>query len=588
VSYTLNQHFRGELRDLRPVEPAASPEPDGLDLAAMARAALNYLRGNPDPARAYECRFALGPLGIPCHVPISPPNEYGFDVVSLGDTDARMAMQFAHMREMAGDAAGPDPVQEGVLRRLVGYRRADGLCWTNPGACIGETVPGEWVNTWTTGKLLYVLAEEVARCGDRVLRQQTRRMFEALRHLALWQGDRAYYWGIAPWKDGQWLLRNWCQSHGRNYPWIIEPLVRYHECTDDPEALDLAVAFANGVLDEVQPEMGSQRVNPETGAFTGHIHLHTHHAWGMAHLGALLGERRYLDWAAKVHDFVLAQGTDYGWYPEFVPQGEYRTEICVVGDMVSLGAWLARSGRPEYWDRVERSVRNLLARSQFALTPAFVALFERLHADQPASVVAQALKELRRLEGGFVAQATFNDWVSYPGSPRLGAAGLYANGIHMMGCCPPEGMRGLWEAWNGIVETRPEGVYVNLAMSRPHPAATVTAFAPGAGRLDVRARRGGTYFLRPPAWSDRSGWALRRDGVTAPALWGGPRQAYVICRDVRPGEELSLTWPVPAFTQVFAARSVPGRDTRVTTRWVGSQVVDAEPRGEHLPLFSPR
>lgn len=585
MSYTLSQHFRGDLRDLRAVVPAVAPGPDRLDLVAMARTALNYLRGNPDPARGYECRFALGPLGIPCHVPISPPNEYGFDVVSLGDTDARMGMQFAHMREMAGEAAGTDPLQEGLLRRLHSYRRGDGLCWTNPGACIGETVPGEWANTWTTGKLLYILAEQAARTGDRGPRQQARHLFEALRRIAVWEGDRAYYWGIAPWKDGQWLLRNWCQSHGRNYPWIIEPLVRYHECTADPEALDLAVAFANGVIDEIQPEMGSQRVNPGTGAFTGHVHLHTHHAWGMAHLGALLGERRYLDWAARVHDFVLAQGTDYGWYPEFVPQGEYRTEICVVGDMVSLGAWLARSGHPEYWDRVERTVRNLLARSQFALTPAFVALFERLHADQPATVVTQALDELRRLEGGFVAQATFNDWVSYPGSPRLGAPGLSANGIHMMGCCPPEGMRGLWEAWNGVVETRSEGVYVNLSMSREHPAATVLAFEPAAGRLDVQARRAGTFFLRPPAWSDRSGWALRRDGVAFPALWGGPRQAYVLCRDVRPGETLSLTWPVPAFSQAVVARSVPGRETKVTTRWVGSEVVAVEPRGPYLPMF---
>jgi hypothetical protein len=186
------------LENTRVLPPPDSPQPDDLDLAAMARAALNYLRGNPDPARNYECKFALGPLGIPYHVPISPPNEYGFDVVSLGDTDARMNTQFAHMREVAGDGECPDPVQEGLLRRILAYRRNDFLCWTNPGACIGETIPGEWVNTWTTAKLLVVLAEQAARTGDQRLRRECRRMVEALRGLALWDARRAYYWGIAP------------------------------------------------------------------------------------------------------------------------------------------------------------------------------------------------------------------------------------------------------------------------------------------------------------------------------------------------------------------------------------------------------
>lgn len=585
MNYTLPLHFRGSLEDVRVLPPAAHPEPDSLDLTAMARAALNYLRGNPDPARHYECKFALGPLGIPCHVPISPPNEYGDDVVSLGDTDARMNTQFAHMREMAGEGDAPDPVQDGLWQRLLGYRRGDFLCWTNPGACIGETIPGEWVNTWTTAKLLMPLAERAARTGDPRLRQEARRMVEALRRLAVWDGPRAYYWGIAPWKDGQWLLRNWCQQHGRNYPFAVEPFLRYYECTGDEEGLALARAFADGMLDEVQPEMGSQRVDAGSGAFCGHVHLHTHAVWGVAHLGAVLGERRYLDWAARVHDFVLAQGTDFGWYPEFVPQGDYRTEICVVGDMVSLGAWLARGGRPHYWDVVERTVRNELRASQFAITPAFAALFQQVHADQASGVVRDAMAALRRFEGGFVAQAAFDDWVSYPGSPRLGAAGLYANGIQMMGCCPPEGMRALWEAWRGVVETRAEGVYVNLAFSRDHQAAAVRAFRPEDGRIEVAARQPGRYHLRPPAWSDRAAWTLTRNGTAVPVHWGGPCQAYVVCEDVRPGDILTVTWPVLAFSQRFAARSVPGREQRVSVRWAGSRVVGVEPAGQHLPMF---
>jgi hypothetical protein len=235
---------------------------------------------------------------------------------------------------------------------------------------------------------------------------------------------------------------------------------------------------------------------------------------------------------------------------------------------------------------VERTVRNELRRSQFFLTPAFVKLFRDLHRGEPEAVVQQALDELKKLEGGFVAQAGFDDWVSYPGQPTLGAPGLGENGIQMMGCCPPEGMRAIWEAWQGVVETTADGVQVNLCLTRDHPAARVLAYRPEAGRLDVTAKQAGSYRLRPPAWAARDAVQLRRNRQPVALDWGGPAAAYVQCPDVRPGDELTLTWPVPRFTQTFTPQSVPGRTSPLTVRWVGNEVVGVEPRGKHLPMFN--
>ncbi|MFA5203382.1 MAG: hypothetical protein WC708_03160 [Lentisphaeria bacterium] len=596
----LSQSFRGELAVARVSAGGTVPQPDPLSLPAMAAAALNYLRGNPDPARGCECKFSLGPLGIPAHLPLLAPNRYGFDPIALGDTDCRMDWQYPHMRAMAGEPLA-DPVERGVRQRILGYRRADHLVWMNPAAWVGtlqspsagEALKHEWAFSWATGKLLVSLAEEYQRTAAPELRAECRAMFLALKGLSSRDAaGRAFLpHGAAPWRDGAWLHlgdagvnQGWGGELSHNYPFITEPLVRYWECTGDAEALELAQAFAEGHLAGVQPDMNEQRIDPETGAFRKHVHLHTHELWGMAHLGARLGERRYLDWAEHAYRFVLAHGTDYGWYPEYFPQGEYRTEICVVGDMTSIAANLARGGRPEYWDQVERTVRNQLRRSQFFLTPAFVALFQRLHQNRPAAEVAAALADLRRLEGGFVAQPTFNDWVGYPG-PAMGTAGLYANGIQMMGCCPPEGMRGLWEAWCGIVEERPEGNFVNLAFSRDHALATVTACRPADGRLEVGVRQGETWFLRPPAWADRAGVGVACDGRALAVEWGGPAQAYVVVRSLRPGQRLTLSWPVPEFTQTHPALSVPDRTQPVTVRWCGNEVLDVAPRGPHLPMF---
>ncbi len=584
----IQSHFRGALSGRTVQAPAAVPHPDDLNLSEMARAALNYLRGNPDPARNYECKFSLGPLGIPCHVPHLPANAYGFDPISLGDTDSRMDAVFGALRAMCGENEA-DPVRDGLRARIVGYRRADHMSWVNPAAFVGEqhVVPGEWLNTWTSAKRMYALVEEYQRCGDSGLAEEARHVLWGLRALASFDGDAAWYpGGPAPWKDGEWLDVGWAKDHCRNYPWIVEPCVRYWECTGDGEGLALARAFAEGFLRGLQRNQGDHRIDPDTGAFRGHVHLHTHAVWGVAHLGARLAEPRYLDWARRAYEFVKANGTDHGWYPEFVPQKEYRTEICVVGDMVSIAAWLARGGEPAYWDDVERAVRNQLRQSQFSLTPAFVDLFRKVHADKSPAAVEQALGELRRLEGGFVAQSTFDDWVGYPDNPKLGTPGMYANGIHMMGCCPPEGMRALWEAWCGTVEERPDGLYVNLAFSRDHAAARVTAFRPEDGGLAVEAHKPGDYFLRPPAWAEPASITLQRSGQTVALDWGGPANAYLVCRSVQPGERMTVRWAVPHFLQTFAPRSVPGRSESLTVEWLGNTVLGVAPRGLYLSMFA--
>ncbi|MCJ7737635.1 MAG: glycoside hydrolase family 127 protein, partial [Anaerolineae bacterium] len=562
--------FRGAITDVSWSIPPDSPQDDDLDLQRMARAALNYLRGNPDPDRGYECQFSLGPLGIPCQVPGVPPNQYGYDPISLGDTDARMSWQYPHMRAMAGES-DPDPVELGVQQRIKSYLREDHLCWLNPAAYVGQPIEGTWATTWTGAKLMHLLAETYKRNGEQSIKQEARDIFMALRRLAQWDGDRAYYMGIAPYKNGEWLTAGWCQQHSRNYPFIVEPCVRYWECTGDEEALDLARAFTEGFLAGIQPDQQELKIDPETGAFEGHTHLHTHAIWGVAHLGAVLGEERYLEWARRVYEFVLANGTDYGWFPEHIPQVEWRAEICTVGDMTSTAVWLARGGWPHYWDHVERIVRNTLRRCQFFLTPQFLDLFRQLHKDEPEETIEAALAELQKLEGGFVAQPAFDDWVGYP--KTLGQAGMNTNGLQMMGCCPPEGMRGLWEAWQGVVEDKPEGVFVNMALSRDHPAAKVAASRSKDGQVDITARKAASYLLRPPAWTDRATVRLLRNGQEQTIKWGGPAHAYLVNRAVDPGDVLVVKWAVPQFAQEFTPISVPDRERTLTVRWAGNSVV---------------
>ncbi len=582
----LKEFFRGDIEGSQflPSHTGSKTTEADLDLSRMARSALHYLRHNPEPSRAYECKFSLGPLGIPCHVPMCGSNQYGYDPVSLGDTDCRMHWQYSHMRRMAGETA-PDDIELGVQKRVLSYLRSDNLAWINPTAYIGEPIDGEWVGTWTTAKLLYSLSELYQTTGEKALRGKAKNVLKALRGLALWKDNLPFYRGIAPYKNGEWLMRGWCEHHAHNYPFIVEPLVRYWECTGDEEGLELATQFAEGFLHQIQPDMAEKRIDPLTGAYGGHVHTHTHAIWGVAHLGALTGRKDFLHWVENAFKFTLTQGTDYGWSPEYLPGESYKSETCVVGDMVSIASWLARGLSPDYWGYVDRTVRNQLRRSQFFLTDAFVEFYRHTHRHKDAETVEEALKELSLLEGGFIAQTDLNDWISATDPTLFGSPGLFINGIQMMGCCPPEGMRGIYEAWLGCVEEKGAEIYINLLFDHDHDAVKIEHSSAQPGHATLGIRRHGNYRVRVPEWVHPDELVAKCNGTQIGLPPEG--KSYLHLDSLHPGDFVELNWPVPIFTQTFTPLGVvEDKRQTITVSWVGNDVLNVTPIGQYLPMYS--
>lgn len=148
----------------------------------------------------------------------------------------------------------------------------------------------------------------------------------------------------------------------------------------------------------------------------------------------------------------------------------------------------------------------------------------------------------------------------------------------MMGCCPPEGMHALHIAWTNVVVEAERGVEVHLALNRDHPAARVVSFLPKEGRVTVEARKNSDFYLRPPSWTPRKAVRAYVDGKEVQPLWDG---AYVKFAEVRPGKELTLTYPLVEFSQHVTIAGTP-----YTYHWMGNTVLGVAPRGAILPLFA--
>ena len=557
---------------------AAFESPD-IPLEKMAAWSLRFLNRNPRPTLNYEPVFYVRPM----HVPPAPEEH---DPIVPGDTDARMDWEYRNMREILGQSK-PGEVEQKLHLRVLGYLQQDGLAWVPPGHYMeGDVYAGAIVgsqkvaSTWATAKILRSLSEEYKQTKDEQARELARKLFIALRKLASWDTGRAYYlFGSGAWLNGKWLKPQVPTA-------ILEPVVSYWEATRDDEALAFARDVAEGLLADAQLlPPAKERIQP-SGEFHGHMHATLHAVWGVAHLGVDLHDTRYIAWSKRVYDYASQFGPGTGWMQAALWDDNVRelSETCATSDMTSVASWIARAGFPEYWDHVERYLRNYIRPQQFFVTTDYEQLYRKVNADKPRDSVDAGLARMRDLQGAAMGGPGPNDWMNWIASEK--ECGPYSTPwgcMSIFGCCAPEGMRALYTAWQGVVEEGNGRVLVNESLSRSSPLAEVISSLPKEGRIDVTAHREADYLLRPPVWAPRAQVKVFKQGRAIPVVWGGAGMAYVEVRDVKPGEQLTLAYPLIRFTETWG--NWPSQpNLKLTIQWSGNSVTNMAPKGKGLPI----
>ena len=517
---------------LEPVAKSQAPR-DALDLVLMAKWSLNYLAGTVTVENNFASSYGNWPLNM-------PPFAVGGDIIAIADSEVRNLLAFVLMRDMSGVNDGAN-IQKGVMERVCGYQDPCGLF--NPPAH-GDT-DVLWATAWATRALI----EDFVTTGNREALSRAEKALKAVRQHAVESNSEALLRLAPPEKltlDGR-VIRF---AYRRELDFcIVEPFIRYYEATGDKSML----AVAKGLIDG--------RLAKFSRHDSGHTHSHWHGVIPVAHLGAVTGEAKYLDWAEDQLNRWSSLRTDYGWFEAVAGYGS--SETCAVADLLHVCVYLARGGRTPCYDLVERTLRNYLPQEQFFVADEkFMALWrQRSYQDRD-----QHLALMRRMEGGFLCRTTPADrWAE--------------NTISLEGCCPPTGMTGLYLAWKDIVRKTDQGVFVNMAFNHDSPVARVASFLPGQGRLTVTPKQEGTFYVRVPGFAPREQVAAWRDGHKADSLvWS---HDYVTFAAARKGEELTVTYPLLKFAQKL---KVAGAD--YTIHWKGNAVTSIEPKGKIWPLFA--
>jgi hypothetical protein len=569
----------GKISDVRTAVVASeevarlsSPLPSkDVDLERMAQWAMNYLIRTPRKELNYEPVFQ-------CRLYGCPPIPAGHDPVVPCDTDARLNWEWCYMREISGSTAGRK-TEAAFHRRMLDYVLEDGTMLAPPGAYNEGETRRVWkkeeygYHVWGATKMLLALSEDFRRSGNEASKSTARKIMLRLKRLAKYpSSDKCYFaagMGMVK-QDGTPIPNGWNVQPAP----LVEPLVNYYLATGDKEALAFARAYAEGIIAGAQP--GGIRFEAD-GRFVGHGHATMHALWGIAHLGLVTGEPRYVDFVRRAWDYWLSQGTGTGWFPA-APQHP-SDETCCLSDMMSCAAVIARAGHPEYFDYTERYLRNIISNRQFVMTPAFVATYRRLNAGHSESDIRGGLATLEKFQGGILSYSGLNQWEN----DLLGATYW-----ELAGCCVPEGMRAIYTSWSNVIDRLetsslgPAGVYVNICLGRESKWGRVVSFFPDTGRLTVAAGVKDTFFLRPPHWAPRDKVRAFVDGKAVPLKWSG---SYVQFDNAAPGNELTITYPLVQFTHEVSGIWPSKPNLKVTYRWLGNMVTSVDPPPTKTPLF---
>ena len=358
-------------------------------------------------------------------------------------------------------------------------------------------------------------------------------------------------------------------SHG----WTLQGVARFYEATGFAPAERLGKEIARYLKDH-------------SGMFDSNGHflyrhqrewgpvIHFHHngntLLSIAELAAITGDGELASFAKLGYEFARQTGSPLvGFFPEYIPDtpGQFPLdcETCDVADMVLLALHLTKAGQGDYWDDVDRSVRNQLVENHMKQG----AWIDRYAAGLPASPVPEGATGddvSERAVGSFSGWASANEYLVTMKQPLVSA------------CCTGNGSRALYYIWRDMLNFVDGRLTLHLLFNRASRWADVNSFIPYDGRVDISLKTNCELEIRLPEWvsPEEAKGAINRAPIEL--TYSG---RYARFGRVQRGDTATLTFPISERT---VQAQIGDGSYGLTIK--GNEVVDIQPPGLSYPFYA--
>ncbi len=273
-----------------------------------------------------------------------------------------------------------------------------------------------------------------------------------------------------------------------------------------------------------------------------------------------------------------------GFFPELFPDQRFwaylnwtgkTAEICEVADMIWLALNLTRAGIGDYWDDIDRWVRNVFSEAQICRLDDFDAIPESYYNANPVSKPHQDNRDiLRRSLGAFLGWVRANDGLKIINIEQ----GFKLANLGIQHCCTANGARTLYQVWDSILTKEGHLIKVNLLLNRVSPFLDIDSYLPVKGQVDLKIKDAPTVMVRIPAWCQPAQLQVTVSGLPRNPVIAG---RWITIDQLNPGDRVEIQFPM---TEEVVTRVIGDLPFRLTLR--GSNVVDIDPQGTGIPLYT--
>ena len=575
--------------------------PDTLDLAERARLAIHAMTENPNPQADYEPYWRVHWLPIPR--------------MTMDFASPTITPKFQEATVLARLMSGSDQnlhVDRRWAEVTLMMQGSDGLFWIpvngRPWAYAsvkeyphhyGGVTSGDLdasapqiLSPFVNGQHLLTMSLYAARDGGTFWDERIRNAVDGLASVAVDRGDYSFFWPGPLWASASPPpgVRPRFHFHLGEMSLAYWGTVRAYKRTGYEPALTLARKLVAFHRDTFFTREGAF-VTPQPGSVKGHTHAHARGLRAMADLALSTSDDELLEFVVKSYEWARTKGERLtGFFPNHLPSPEWpgptiegeqdegasaefdsgdmdRCEPAGVASLVATAVRLSESGAGDYWDDIDRWVRNTLAESQMLDTEWVHYL--RGTVNVPVRLgVGETIDRVPERNLGSWATSTYpNDLCDGPSV--LSEAFVQGD--------TPNVTRALYLVWNSILRYADGKLKVNLLLNRASQWGDLDSYIPYEGRVEIRVKQPGDLAVRIPEWAAPPDVRVQVNGVERRVGWDG-RYAHV--GEVKPRDTATLSFPM-AEGRVEVA--IEKRKYRLARR--GNEVVDVYPRGRHYPYY---
>ena len=567
--------------------------PDTLDVDERAELAIHFLTNVVNPDADYEIYFSVA---LNCNPAVMWHDQSGAYI------QPKFMEALPLLRSITGNSSNLIVDREWAKAMLrsqgedgIIYSPVIGRPWARygngPGWDVGDDGGDQLGSLYVNGILIAVMGLYYQQTGDEMWKNQMRRLVDGFAKLMVYKDDYAYNpifstypeASISP--DSPILDPN-CEleAGGTVSGWWVQSLTQAYHATGYEPALDLAGKLAVYLM----KHSGSY---DDQARFLGmpHTHHHLKPLIGLLEYGLTAGNEEMIEFARKGYEYARSCGApSIGYYPgipgpdvtyDYSTVQEFSSGIaegCSEGDFVAIAAKLCESGVADYWDDLDRCVRNHFFESQM-LTSDWVAEMTKDFPppvstedwDHPSGwAVANPSATAERVAERHIG--TFASW----GVPNDIWDG---DGKGFMHCCAGNETRAIYYLWENILNFDGGKLRVNLLLNRASPWADVDSHIPYQGRVDLTIKQPCDVEVRIPEWVQPGQATASKNGEAVQLGWNG---RYAQAGAANPGDVVTVRFPIFERT---VTEKINGTEFNMIIR--GNDVVQMSPPGKYYPFY---